>query len=70
MSSNPRMNEGTPSELLVNLEEVRKLEMRYSRTQPDKMNLFVEYIGGRIKVYEVDKYLIERLLEQLENQEA
>jgi len=64
------MNEGTPSELLVNLEEVRKLEMRYSRTQPDKMNLFVEYIGGRIKVYEVDKYLIERLLEQLENQEA
>jgi hypothetical protein len=64
------MNEGTLGESLVNLEEVRKLEMRYSRTHPDKMNLYVEYIGGRIKVYEVDKYLIERLLEQLENQEG
>jgi len=32
------------------------------------MNLYVEYVGGRIKVFEVDRYLIERLLEQLEDQ--
>ncbi len=30
----------------------------------------VEYVGGRIKVFGVDRYLIERLLEQLENQGA
>jgi hypothetical protein len=34
------------------------------------MTLSVEYVGGQIKVFEVDRYLIERLLEQLEDQEA
>jgi hypothetical protein len=52
----------------VNLDDVRSLELKYSRTKPDKIDLAVEYVGGRIKVFEVDKYLVERLLEQLENQ--
>jgi len=64
------MNHGIPGELRVNLADVRKLELRYSRAQPEKMNLFVEYVGARIKVYEVDRYLIERLLEQLEEREV
>jgi hypothetical protein len=58
-----RRGDGIPGELPVNPEDVRKLELRYSRAQPEKMNLYVEYVGGRIKVYEVDRYLIERLLE-------
>ena len=69
--SAPPMEYGAPDEELhVNLDEIRKLELRYNRAQSDKMALTVEYVGGRIKVYEVDKYFIERLLEQLENQEA
>ncbi len=68
--SGPRMDEDLPGLLRVDLEDVRKLEMRYSRAQPDKMDLSVEYVGGRIKVFEVDKHLIERLLEQLEYQGA
>ena len=65
-----RRGDGIPGELLVNLEDVRKLELRYSRAQSEKINLYVEYVGGRIKVYEVDRYLIERLLEHLEGQGA
>jgi len=66
-----RRGHGIPGELHVNLEEVPKLELRYSRAQPEKMNLSVEYVGGRIKVFEVDRYLIvERLLEHLEGQRA
>ena len=69
--SSLRRGHGIPGELHVNLEDVRKLELRYSRVQPEKMNLYVEYVGGRIKVYEVDRYLIvERLLEHLEGQRA
>ena len=57
------------------LDDVRKLEMSYSQASPDKIYLSVEYVGGRIKVFgtkvlEVDRYLIERLLEELEGQEA
>ena len=59
-----------PGELHVNLEDVRHLELRYSRAQPEKMNLSVEYVGGRIKVFEVNRYLIERLLERQEDQGA
>ena len=63
------MNHGTTGELRVNLDDVRKLELIYTRAQPHKTNLSVEYVGGRIKVFGVDRYLIERLLEQLENQD-
>jgi hypothetical protein len=53
----------------VNVDDVCKLELRYRRTTPGKADLVVEFIGGRIKVFEVDRFLIERLLEQLEDQE-
>ncbi len=65
-----RRGHGIPGELHVDLEDARKLELRYSRAQPEKMNLSVEYVGGRIKVFEVDRYLVERLLEELEDQGA
>ena len=59
-----------PGEMHVDLEDVRHLELRYSRAHPHKIDLSVEYVDGRIKVFEVDRYLIERLLEQLEDREA
>ena len=68
--SGPRGDHGIPGEMHVDLEDVRHLELRYSRAQPEKMNLFVEYVDSRTKVFEVDRYLIERLLEQLEDRKA
>ena len=68
--SGPRRSHGSPSEQRVSLEDVRHLTLRYSRARPEKMEICVEYVGGRIKVFEVDRYLVERLLEQLEEQEA
>jgi hypothetical protein len=65
--SGPRRDSNIPGKSRVNLDDVRSLELRYSRTKPDKMDLAIEYVGGRIKVFEVDKVLIERLLEQLED---
>jgi hypothetical protein len=59
-----------PGEQRVSLENVRHLTLRYSRARPEKMEICVEYVGGRIRVFEVARYLIERLLEQLEDQEA
>ena len=61
-----RTGDGFPEELHVDLDDIRYLEMRYSRARPDRPELVVEYVGGRIMVYEVDRFLIERLLEQLE----
>ena len=61
-----RMDNGFPEALHVDLDDIRHLEMRYSRARPDKIELAVEYVGGRIRVYEVDRFLIERLLEQLQ----
>ncbi len=54
----------------VHMDAVRKLELKYRRTTPGKAELVVEFVGGRIKVFEVDKFFIERLLEQLEDREA
>ena len=68
--SDPRRDHGIPGEQRVSLEDVRHLELRYSRARPEKMEICVEYVGGRIKVFEVDRYLVERLLDQLEDQEA
>jgi len=68
--SGPRRSHGIPREQRVSLEDVRHLELRYSRARPEKMDICVEYVGSRIKVFEVDRYLVERLLEQLEDQEA
>jgi hypothetical protein len=65
-----RMDNGFPEVQHVDLDDIRHLEMRYSRARPDKLELAVEYVGGRIRVYEVDRYLIERLLEQLQYWDA
>jgi hypothetical protein len=65
-----RMDNGFPEVLHVDLDDIRHLEMRYSRARPDKIELAVEYVGGRIRVYEVDRFLIERLLEQLQYWDA
>ena len=59
----------SPREQRVSLENVRHLELSYSRSRPEKMDLCVEYVGGRIKVFEVDRYLIECLLDQVEDQD-
>ena len=64
------MGNGFPEALHVDLDDIRHLEMRYSRARPDKIELAVEYVGGRIRVYEVDRFLIERLLEQLQYRDA
>jgi hypothetical protein len=64
------MDNGFPEALNVDLDDIRHLEMRYSRARPDKIELAVEYVGGRIRVYEVDRFLIERLLEQLQYWDA
>ena len=64
------MDNGFPEVLHVDLDDIRHLEMRYSRARPDKIELAVEYVGGWIRVYEVDRFLIERLLEQLQYWDA
>ena len=65
--SGPRKDNDIPGKSSVNLDDVRSLELRYRRGRPDKADLVVVYIGGRIRVFEVDRHLIERLLEQLED---
>jgi hypothetical protein len=55
-----------PSVPRVSLDDVRNLELRYTRARPETIELVVEYVGGRVKVFEVDRFLIERLLEHLE----
>jgi hypothetical protein len=51
------------------MDAIRKLELRYRYATPGRADL-VEFVGGRIKVFEVDRFLIERLLEQLEDREG
>ena len=60
------MDSDLPEELHIDLDDVRNLTMKYTRARPDRIELAVEYVGGRVRVYEVDRFLIERLLEQLE----
>jgi hypothetical protein len=66
-----RINNGLPEELHVDLlDDVRKLQITYSRIRPGTGTCFIEYVSGRIRVYEVDRFLIEHLLELLEHREA
>lgn len=51
------------------LDGVRRLQITYSRVRPGAGTCFVEHVGGRIKVYEVDRFLIAHLLEHLEHRE-
>lgn len=46
--SEPRMPDDVPSPLRVDLQDVRRLEISYSRARPDKADLAVEYVGGRV----------------------
>ena len=52
------------------LDDVRNLQISYSRIRPGAGTCFVEHAGGRIEVYEVDRFLIEHLLEHLEHRGA
>jgi hypothetical protein len=52
------------------LDDVRKLQITYSRLRPGAGTCFVEHVGGRIEVYEVDRFLIEHLLDHLVHGEA
>ena len=54
----------------VDLDDVRSLEISYSRARPDKAHLAVEYVGGRVRVFVVDRHLIEGLLGALEHGET
>ncbi len=64
------MHNDVPDPFHVDLQDVRRLEIRYSRARPDKVDLAVEYVGGRVRVFVVDRVLIERLLEQLDERES
>jgi hypothetical protein len=66
----PARMDDCPYEPRPGLENVRKLEIVYNRHHPGEASCVVEYVGGRVKVFEVDRYLIERLLEHLEHREA
>jgi len=64
------MDSDFPEQLHVDLlDNVRELQITYSRLRPGAGTCFVEYVGGRIRVYEVDRFLIEHLLEHLEHRE-
>jgi hypothetical protein len=65
------MDSDLPEELHVDLlDDVRNLQIAYSRIRPGAGICFIEYVGGRIGVYEVDRFLLEHLLEHLEHREA
>ena len=63
-------NDDLHASFRVDLDDVRSLEISYSRARPDKAHLAVEYVGGRVRVFVVDRYLIERLLRALEYEET
>jgi hypothetical protein len=66
-----RINNGFPEELHVDLlDDVRNLQISYSRLRPGAGSCYVEHSGGRVEVFEVDRFLIEHLLEHLEHREA
>jgi hypothetical protein len=52
------------------LDDVRNLQITYSRLRPGAGRCFVEHSGERIEVFEVDRFLLEHLLEHLEHREA
>jgi hypothetical protein len=69
--SSLHMDSDLPEELHVDLlDDVRNLQIAYSRIRPGAGICFIEYVGGRIGVYEVDRFLLEHLLEHLEHREA
>ena len=70
MSTPAMENGGFREEPLVDLlDDVRNLQITYSRIRPGEGICFVEHSGGRIEVFEVDRFLLEHLLEHLEHRE-
>jgi len=66
-----RMDNGFPEQRHVDLiDDVSKLQIAYSHTRPGTGTCFIEDAGRRIKVYEVDRFLLEHLLEHLKHREA
>jgi len=62
-----RIDNESPEQLHVDLlEDVRKIQITYSRLRPGAGTCFIEHVGGRIRVYEVDRFLLEHLVEHLE----
>ena len=62
-----RMDNESPEQLHVDLlEDVRKIQITYSRLRPGAGTCYIEHVGGRIRVYEVDRFLLEHLVEHLE----
>ena len=59
-----------PYEPRSGMENVRKLEITYNRRQPGEGSCVVEYVGGRIELFEVDRFLLEQMLEQLKHREG
>jgi len=68
--SGPLAQDELPGARRTSLEDVRNLEITYSRVRPGEGVCFVEYVGGRVEVLEVDRFLIEHLIEHLEHREA
>ncbi len=65
------MDSNFPEESNVDLlDDVRRLQITYSHLRPGAGACTVEYVGGRVKVFEVDRFLIECLLEHLEHWDA
>jgi hypothetical protein len=59
-----------PEELHFSLDDVRKLQITYNRHRPGAATCFVEYVGGRIEVFEAGRFLIGRLLEHLKHRDS
>ena len=64
------MDSGFPEGLHFSLDGVRKLQITYNRYRPGAGTCFVEYVGGRIEVFEADRFLIERLLEHVKHRDS
>ena len=65
------MESNFPEEAHIDLlDDVRGLQIIYSRLHPGAGTCFVEHVGGRVEVFEVDRFLIEHLLEHLRHWDA
>jgi hypothetical protein len=64
------VDSGLPEGLRFSLDDVRKLQITYNRCRLGAGTCFVEYVGGRIEVFEADRFLIERLLEHVKHRDS
>lgn len=59
-----------PYEARSGLENVRKLEIIYKHRHPGEGTCVVEYVGGQVELFEVNRFLLEQLLEHLKHREG